>query len=83
MDVGAFAALGGVRALSMDGGTIWAAGPAGGVVYTRATGPSRFLGVPNDIPGEAFDVALGREHAWIATRDGVVRLRRLRDGSVR
>lgn len=83
IDAGAFASLGGIRALAMDGGTIWAAGPEGVVVYTRATGASRFLAVPADLPGEAFDVVLGDDFAWVATRDGVVRLRRLRDGSVR
>ena len=83
IDVGSFASLGGLRALAMDGGTIWAAGPSGVVVYSRASGASRFLAVPGDIPGEAFDVALGRDYAWVATREGLVRLRRLRDGSVR
>lgn len=83
IDVGAFASAGGVRALAMDGGSVWAAGPSGVVVYARSSGATRFLGVPSDIPDEAFDVALGRDYAWVATRDGVVRLRRLRDGSVR
>jgi ligand-binding sensor domain-containing protein len=83
IDVGAFAAAGGIRAVAMDGATIWVAGPSGVVVFMRSTGATRFLGVPADIPGEAFDVALGRDYAWVATRDGVVRLRRLRDGSVR
>ena len=83
VDVGAFASAGGIRAIAMDGGTIWAAGPTGVVVYSRSSGATRFLSVPGDIPDEAFDVALGRDYAWVATRAGVVRLRRLRDGSVR
>ncbi|HET7457813.1 MAG TPA: hypothetical protein VFJ74_09165 [Gemmatimonadaceae bacterium] len=81
-DVAAIGAIGGVRALAMDGNTVWAAGPSGVVVVTRATGAARFLSVPRDVPAEAFDVVLERDYAWIATRDGVVRLRRLSDGSV-
>ncbi|MFL5577882.1 MAG: hypothetical protein ACJ79S_18155 [Gemmatimonadaceae bacterium] len=78
----ALASLGGIRALAMDARTLWAAGPRGVVVLRRAGGAPRFLAVPGDLPAEAFDVALGSDYAWVATRDGVVRLRRLRDGSV-
>ena len=49
---------------------------------TRAGGNVRLLSVPADLPGEALDVALSRDFAWVATRNGVVRLRRFNDGTV-
>jgi ligand-binding sensor domain-containing protein len=81
-DVAALSALGGVRALAMDGNTLWAAGPGGVVVVTRPGGSVRLLSVPADLPAEAYDVALSRDYAWVATRNGVVRLRRFNDGTV-
>jgi ligand-binding sensor domain-containing protein len=81
-DVAALAALGGVRALAMDDNTIWAAGPGGVLILTRAAGNARVLSVPADLPAEALDVVLSRDYAWVATRGGVVRLRRFSDGTV-
>ena len=83
LDAVGFVSVGGIRALAMDGETIWAAGPLGVALYTRVGGATRFLSVPGDLPGEVFDVALGRDYAWVATRNGVVRLRRMRGGGVR
>jgi hypothetical protein len=72
-----------VNALAMDARTIWVAGDAGVIIVQRAGGSSRFLAVPAAVPDAAYDVALDPEYAWIATRAGVVRWRRLADGGVR
>jgi hypothetical protein len=69
--------------VAADAGTIWITGESGVAVVTRSAGVQTVLRVPSDIPGPAFDVALDPEFAWIATRAGVVRLRRLPDGTVR
>jgi ligand-binding sensor domain-containing protein len=75
--------VGGVMSLALDDRTLWSAGARGVLVTSRAGGASRFLSVPTDLPDEAYDVTLTPEFAWIATRAGVVRLRRLSDGTVR
>jgi len=75
--------VGGVTALALDERTLWVAGLRGVLVLPRAGGASRFLSVPGDIPDEAYDVTLTPDFAWVATRAGVVRFRRLGDGSVR
>jgi hypothetical protein len=75
--------VGGVTSLAMDDRTLWVTGLRGVLVLPRAGGAARFLSIPGDIPDEAYDVALTPEFAWIATRAGVVRFRRLGDGSVR
>lgn len=77
------ARAGRIHALAMDGSTVWIAGDAGVVIANRATRAERFLPAFGELPGEAFGVALTPAYAWIAARDGVVRLRRLDDGSVR
>lgn len=72
-----------VNALAMDASTIWLAGNGGVLVVSRSSGASRLLAAPGVIPAEALDVVLDRDHAWIATPAGVVRLRRSSDGGVR
>jgi ligand-binding sensor domain-containing protein len=75
--------VGGVTSLALDERTLWIAGARGVLVVPRSGGATRLLNVPADIPDEAYDVTLTPEFAWIATRVGVVRLRRLGDGTVR
>jgi hypothetical protein len=41
------------------------------------------LPVSSVIPSAALDITLDADFAWIATPQGVVRLRRLPDGTVR
>jgi ligand-binding sensor domain-containing protein len=72
-----------VTAMAMDANTIWLAGPGGVLVVARASGASQLLPAPGPIPAEAGDVVLDPNFAWIATHQGVVRLRRASDGSVR
>jgi ligand-binding sensor domain-containing protein len=75
--------LRGITAVAMDEHTIWLAGLGGVLVIQRATRASHFLAVPAAVPAEAYDVVLDPAYAWIATRAGVLRLRRLSDGGVR
>jgi ligand-binding sensor domain-containing protein len=65
---------------AVDAHTIWLAGEGGVLVIDRATGRSTFLAVGVALPAAATDVVLVRELAWIATRDGLVRVRRRSDG---
>ncbi len=78
-----FSQLRGITAVAMDSSTIWIAGRGGVLVITRSTGLPRFLTAPGEIPGEAYDVLLTRDFAWIATRNGLLRISRLRDGTPR
>ncbi|MGI9078791.1 MAG: hypothetical protein ACR2G6_15895 [Gemmatimonadaceae bacterium] len=75
--------LRGVTAVAIDTSTIWIAGRGGLLVITRSAGTPRFLAAPGEIPGEAYDVLLTRDYAWIATRNGLLRISRLRDGTPR
>ncbi len=76
------ALLGGITAMAMDAKTLWVGGPRGAVVVTRSNGVARSLSIPGDLPAEVTDIQLTRDWAWIATRNGLVRLRRLPDGTV-
>lgn len=75
------AQVGQVTRLAMDDRTIVMAGIDGVVVLQRAGGV-RVLRVPNDLPGPALDVVMSRDWLWIATPDGLVRLRRAGDGGL-
>jgi ligand-binding sensor domain-containing protein len=83
LDRGQLVGVGRILALAADGQSIWVAGDRGVAVVSRATGVSRVLPVPSNIPAPALDVMLDRDFVWIATTSGVVRLRRMPDGSVR
>ncbi len=78
-----FGAVGGATALAVDARTLWVGGRRGLLVVDREGETSRLLSVGTDLPGEVTDIALAPELAWVATAGGVVRLRRLPDGSVR
>jgi hypothetical protein len=78
-----FGAVGGATALAVDARTLWVGGRRGLLVVDRDGETSRLLSVGTDLPGEVTDIALAPELAWVATAGGVVRLRRLPDGSVR
>ena len=67
-------------ALAIDGRTLWIGGPRGVIAVDRETGASRALSVPGDLPGRVHDIALSEVVAWIATDEGVVRLRRFAGG---
>ena len=76
-------ATGTPETVRLDARTLWIGGPRGVMVIDRATGASRMLAVPRELPGAVRDIALSELFAWIATTDGLVRLRRLPDGSIR
>jgi hypothetical protein len=75
--------VGRVNALAMDANTVWIAGDRGVVVVRRDTRAQRALVVGRDIPSEAYGIVLTPQYAWIATRDGGVRVTRLSDGMIR
>ena len=75
-------ALSEITAAAIDDRSIWVTGTGGLLVVTRATGVSRFLASRGDIPSDALDVALDRDYGWLATAGGLMRLRRLTDGSI-
>ncbi len=75
--------VGEVTGVAADDRTIWITGTRGVAVVQRATAATRVLVAGRDIPPEPAGVALQRDAAWIATRNGLVRLARLADGSVR
>jgi hypothetical protein len=75
------AQVGQVTRLAIDDRTIVMTGTDGVVVLQRAGGV-RVLRVPNDVPGPVFDVVLSRDFLWLATPDGLVRLRRASDGGL-
>jgi hypothetical protein len=82
LDRGRLGGVGRVFAVAADAQTVWVTGDRGVAVVSRGSGVQRVLPVPSVIPGPALDVTLDPDFAWIATREGVVRLRRLPDGTV-
>lgn len=75
------AQVGQVTRLAIDDRTIVLAGTDGVVVLRRAGG-ARVLRVPSDVPGPVLDMVLSRDFVWLATPEGLVRLRRAADGGV-
>jgi hypothetical protein len=50
------------------------------LVIARATEVTRRLSAGAQIPGAAYDVLLDPQWAWIATREGLIRMQRTTDG---
>jgi hypothetical protein len=75
------AQVGQVTRLAMDDRTIVMTGTNGVVVLQRGGGV-RTLRVPADVPGPVLDVAMSRDWIWLATPEGLVRLRRASDGGL-
>lgn len=69
-------ALGGVRALAVDGTSIWVAGPRGAIEVDRASGVVRALSSA-DAGGAIHDVLLTDAFVWLAGEGGLVRLARV------
>jgi hypothetical protein len=66
--------LGRLRRFAPDGPGFWVAGDRG-VGFARLAGsPARTLR-EGDLPGPANDLAVDRDHLWVATEDGLVRFR--------
>jgi ligand-binding sensor domain-containing protein len=74
--------VGRVNGLAIDARTLWVAGDLGVSVTERATHLERFVPAGLAIPGEALGIALSNEFAWIAAREGAVRLRRTANGTL-
>jgi ligand-binding sensor domain-containing protein len=75
-------AVPGVARLAIDGTTIAASTLDGVLVLSRVSRIARTLRAGSDLPGQINDVLLTPGALWIATTRGVVRLRRLTDGSL-
>ena len=75
--------IGTPHVVRMDERTLWLGGTRGVIVIDRSLGTSRRLSSPRELPGPVRDIALTELFAWVATTEGLVRLRRLSDGSVR
>lgn len=71
--------VGPVVALAMDPRSLYVLGISGLVAVDRVGGTSRYLSI-GELGGEAYDVLLTDEAAWVATRAGVVRLARRAGG---
>lgn len=79
-----FGTVGVIGALAADEATIWVGGTSGALVISRATGLARLVPIAmGQLPGAVYGIVLTRDYAWLATRGGLVRLRRLPDGTVR
>jgi hypothetical protein len=77
-----FGGIGQITAMRMDAHTLWVGGPSGVLVISRSNEVARLLTIPADLPGAVYDLQLQDEYAWVGTRWGLVRLRRLNDGTV-
>lgn len=69
-------ALGGVRALAVDGSSIWVVGPRGALEVDRASGVVRALSTVA-AGGSIHDVLLTDSFVWLAGERGLVRLARV------
>jgi ligand-binding sensor domain-containing protein len=68
------ALLGRLRRFTPDGPGFWVAGERG-VGFARLAGASARALRDGDLPGPANDLAVDRDHLWVATEDGLVRFR--------
>jgi hypothetical protein len=66
--------LGRLRRFTADGPGFWVAGDRGVGFARLGGGPAGTLR-EGDLPGPANDLAVDRDHLWIATEDGLVRFR--------
>jgi hypothetical protein len=73
--------VGQLTRLAIDERTIVMAGTDGVLIAIRGGG-LRVLRAPAQVPGPVLDVLLSREFIWLATPEGLVRLRRATDGGV-
>jgi ligand-binding sensor domain-containing protein len=68
--------------LAMDAQTIWASTGDVVLILSRVSRAPRTLRASAELPGTVADLLLTPGAAWIATSRGVVRLRRLADGTL-
>ena len=77
------ARLGRLFTVGVDARTVWVGGDRGAVVIDRATGVIRSVNPVGVLADPVLDIVLQPDFAWLATPSGVVRVRRLPDGSTR
>ena len=78
-----FQQTGGITTMAMDERALWVGGPLGLWVIQRANETARFHPVASgEIAGPVNDIRLTRDFAWVATSNGVMRLRRNPDGTL-
>lgn len=70
-----------IRSLAMDENTILIGGGFGAIMIRMSDGLTRTVR-PSGVYNEVEDMVLTNEYVWLATPDGVTRLRRTSDGSV-
>ncbi len=75
-------AAGAVVAAALDERSVWVAGSRGVIALTRDGGAPRVLRVGRELPAEATALVLDGAFAWVGTRQGLVRVRRARDGGL-
>lgn len=76
------AIVGTVVAAAMDARSIWIAGTRGVLAMARDGGVLRVISVGSELPGDVTALALDDEWAWVGTNNGLVRVRRAREGGL-
>jgi hypothetical protein len=69
-----------IRSIALDERTLWVGGTFGALSYRLADGVTRLVR-PSGAYDAIEDIELTTDYVWLATADGVTRLRRLSDGS--
>lgn len=74
--------VGRITRVAIDDRAMWLAGTDGVIMLSRQTGNLRVLRAPIDVPGPVLDLVASRDWLWLATPQGLIRLRRSADGLV-
>ena len=75
------ATVGQVTRLAVDDRTIVLTG-TDGVIVAQRRGGAHVMRIPGDVAGPVLDAVMSREFIWLATTDGLLRVRRNSDGGV-
>ncbi len=74
--------IGPVVAASVDSRTAWIAGARGVIAWSRDSQVARVLRAGREIPLDVRDIVVDDTWTWIGTAQGLVRVRRARDGGL-
>jgi ligand-binding sensor domain-containing protein len=80
LDLTPFGTVRDIRSIAMDDRTLWIGGSFGALSYRLSDGVTRLIR-PSGSYDAIEDIELTPDYIWLATADGVTRLRRLSDGS--
>jgi ligand-binding sensor domain-containing protein len=69
-----------ITSLAADARTLWVGGRRGVLVVDRESLVTRLVHSGGELPSAVTDLALAEQYAWLGTRDGILRVRRLGDG---